>query len=355
MKKFRVGVLTFHNGPNYGGFMQAWHMVHAVRSLGPDCHAVNYLHPSHVESNKVKVPINGIKALRARAYWFLRRLPFRGLGDTLCAEPFTNNPDLVRWAEFDRLLVGSDIVWDYQDHKFGHDPVYFGSHPKQAGIPISSYAASCGPVDIGKEIPDYVCTGLKRFSSIGVRDSTTKAMVSKACNRESEIVVDPTWLGDDPVIEWKGAPKEPYVLLYGGGVDESRAQTIIQYCQLRGLKIVSAATPYKFSHKVYRMLTPFQWVHLFRNAAATVVGTMHGALYSIKYEKPFVVISNPRIASKLENILLRTNQTFRLFKPQGGAPFDANLLDWNPEVNPTISMDWKNESLQFLRTAIGLE
>jgi len=354
--KLRIGVLTFHNGPNFGGLLQAWHMVHAIRNLGYDCHAVNYLHPTHHRAAQVKIPLRNFNTLRARVYWELKKHGFRGFSESICRHTFTSNVNAVPWDDFDGFCVGSDVVWDYQNPGFGRDPVYFGQAPGLSAKPIMSYAASCGPAVPDGPLAAYVKSGLHRFTALGVRDTATARLVSNATGRESTMVVDPTWLGPDPEPEWKQMPQKKYLFLYGAKkVDRATGDIIRRYCRDHRLELVSALTSFKGADKMYRSLTPFQWADLFRNAECTVVlGTLHGTVYSIKYGKPFILITSAGTTQKITSILEQTNQSHRLLREEEFSSDSLSLLDPDVHESPSIPKNWRDKSLRFLDHALAV-
>lgn len=334
--------------------MQAWHLVYAIRSLGYDAHAVNYLHATHDESNKIKIPLKNLSALKAKIFWMLKKRGFRNIEEDICRHPYTTDASKVPWDDFDAFVVGSDIVWDYANPGFGNDPAYFGEIPGLKGKPIIAYAASCGPADPEGPFPDYVREGLNRFTSIGVRDGATAKLVKNASGLESTIVVDPTWLGDDPEPKWGGLPSSKYLFAYGGRFDDKLGENLKGYCQSKGLQLVSALTSNRHADKMYRTLTPFQWVQLFRNAEATaIVGTLHGTLFTMKYGRPFVLVNTPAISPKIAQILDRTSQNFRLFEPGTITRDDLSILDWNSADPPAIPADWLADSKQFLSDSLS--
>jgi hypothetical protein len=354
-KSIRVGVLTFHNGPNFGGSLQAWHLVHAIRSLGYTCHAVNYLHPVHQENNRARIPVTSLSGLRARAFWLLKKHGFRSLERSICRHKFTDQINEVPWDDFDMFVVGSDIVWDYQQASFGRDPVYFGMVPGLKGKPIISYAASCGPASTRGPFPDFVAEGLQNFASLGVRDTATAELVKTASGRDSTIVVDPTWLGSEPSFTWKGLPTRKYLFVYGvRRIDAQMGETIRAYCREKGLEFVSALTPCRSADRMYRVLTPFQWAELFRNAEATIVlGTLHGTAYSIKYGKPFLLITSPTTTQKISSVLDRIGQGFRLLEVEDFTADAFDLLDESKYPAPAVPAEWRNQSLDFLKNSLA--
>lgn len=350
----RVGVLTYHNGPNFGGFMQAWHLVHAIRKLGYEAHAVNYLHEVHQESNRIHIPLRGLSSLKARVFWQLKKHGFRNIESGLCKHPFTTDPTKVPWDEFDAFVVGSDIVWDYAQAAYGHDPAYFGMLPQLAGRPIFSFAASCGPANPEGPFPPYIGEGLKRFCGIAVRDDATRRLVKNSSGRDSTLVVDPTWLSEDPPNPWPGMPRGKYLFAYGGRFNDRFGPMLRDYCHARGWQLISALTPCRWADKMYRSLTPFQWVELFRNAEATaIVGTLHGTLFTMKYQKPFILENTPAISPKIAQVLERTEQTFRVFDPGTICAKDLAMLDAGEAPPPHIPTDWHAASWQFLKDQLA--
>ena len=346
-----IGVLTFHSGPNYGGFMQAWHVRNAVQNAGYPCTVINYLHPAHVESNKVKVPIRSLADVKARIHWAIKRHPFRHLGDTLCEDNFTTDSGKVPWKKYDALVVGSDVIWDFENPAFGHDPCYFGAAPGQENLSLISYAASCGPADVTRGIPAY-CDGLKRFTRTSVRDLASVDFVQRITATSPELVVDPTWLYDDPVIQWTRAPKGKYVLVYGPGLTAETSKILANWCKQRGLLLINAASNCPAANKTYRFLTPFQWVDLFRNAEATVVGTLHGTMYSIKYRKPFILLNNKKTRQKVKEAVDRTGMDFRRFEPADFSVDQFDLLLTQDSPLPGIPTEWREQSIGFLESAL---
>lgn len=347
----RIGILTFHNGPNYGGFLQAWHLRNAIKQLGYRCDVVNYLHPTHLRANEMRLSFRSLSTLKTKIHWTLKRWPFRHIDRALCNDAFTSDPSEVPWSSFDGFVVGSDVIWDFQNPHFGHDPVYFGTTPGLSELPVMSYAASSGSANVDGELPDY-CQGLKRFTSISVRGDPTVRLVERITGNRPPIVVDPTWLHPDPEASWLRRPRRPYVLVYGNVLTAESARLLKEWCTARGLLLVAAATPCASADRVYRLLHPFEWVDLFRHARATVVGSLHGAMYSIKYRKPFIVAQNGSTEKKLNSTLERCGLEFRSIPLSAIGPQCFSLLDESLHLPPHVPEDWRDESLGILKTGL---
>ena len=215
-----------------------------------------------------------------------------------------------------------------------------------------SYAASCGMANVGGDIPEF-CNRLKHFKALGVRDYATKAMVEKVTGITPEMNVDPTWLDMDPNEQDWNRPKGKYILLYGRRIPKEWAPHLSEYCRKRNLQIVTAGNPNAVADKTYRSIRPFQWTELFRGAEATVIGTLHGTMYSIKYGKPFILINNDVIRQKVKEAVDLTGMGFRCLEQPDLRPEHLQLLDRDSSPLPEIPAQWKSDSIEFLRNGIS--
>jgi len=346
-----IGILTFHRGPNYGGYLQAWHLREAIRRLGHTAEIINYQNATLRDSERPILHNFHPATLRHAFRVWKKCRPFHPLVGEFSPYPFTTDPAEVPWQRFDTVVVGSDVVWDYQTPHFGQDPCYFGEHPAQQGTRFTSYAASCGPAVPENGIPAWVAEGIRHFGAISVRDENTRDLVHAVLGASPTIVVDPTWLNQDPHPARSIVPDKPYLLVYGNALDTSRAVEIKEYARKRGLKLVGAASAWKYCDLTLNGFDPFQWVELFENAAAVVTATLHGLIYSIKANKPFLMVAMPAAASKSRTVLERVGALDRVVNPS--EPFGATRLSLlDPDPAPSPDLEWIDASREHLRLAL---
>ena len=349
----KVGILTFHRGPNYGGYMQAWHMREAIRSFGHDATLINYQNARHHAAEQIRLRGLSPSAVKGLVLHTLKSLPFRPYVRELSEYPFTTDPREVPWQEFDRVVVGSDVVWNFTHGTHGLDPVFFGADSSQANVPFMAFAPSCGESSPDGELPEYVSRGLKRFESIQVRDEATATLVEKTTGTRPPLVVDPTWLQDDPVVTCGKIPKNlKYALVYGQGATGTRARQLGDYCRKRGLKIVSAASPCEVStHRLYS-IDPFEWADLFRRAECVITSTFHGLLYAIKHNMPLIFMS--RDASRSKSAIAIDRCGLHDCVIEEGQQFDSDHLCHclTQADGCEIPEDWRKQSLALLREAV---
>lgn len=348
-----VGILTFHRGPNYGGFLQAWHLRQAVRSFGHDAEIVNYQGARHHESEQPGFRGWSVRAMKEMAHLYLKSRPFTRPVGELSRGPLMTEARQVPWGDYDAIVVGSDIVWDYRNPKSGSDPAFFGALPEQAGTRFVAYAPSCGETPGCVEPPDYVREGLRRFEACMVRDRNTADLVRGITGTEPSLVVDPTWLQSDPEGGISGRSRRPFLLVYGHGVKPGRARELKSYCSMRGLELVSVAFPCATADRRIRSIGPFEWANLFARADAVVTSTFHGLLYAIKYHKPVVFMERGPSRLKARIAIERCGLEDRVVAE--GEEFGGDFLNraLDPDRRPRIPDEWVVESRQLLRQ--GLE
>ena len=82
-----IGILTFHRGPNHGGYLQAAELVAAVRRAGHDVEIINYqnadaqLHALYdlIKKNQDQIQVEGLDLSKLPPFSFFQKyLPVTG-------------------------------------------------------------------------------------------------------------------------------------------------------------------------------------------------------------------------------------------------------------------------------------
>lgn len=306
----KIGILTFHEGINHGGYFQAYCLYSHIASLGHDVELINYKNKTHYKNEKkaflyVKNPFLLISNI-------LKILKFRKAQKKMPMSKFTVIPEEISFDKYDAIFVGADIVWDYQASFTGGDSLYFGDgiqHPN-----LNSYAPSCGSADFSKNLPNELIEGLKGFSNISVRDVRTQQMVKKHTDKNVELVVDPAFLYDplQGQISKNINDNQDYILVYAYQLEYSKRIELIEFAKENKLKIISIGYTNKWADVNYVSIGPFEWLEYIKQAKYVVTSTFHGALFSIKYEKNFAVEYNENIEGKLETTLVELDLKSRV-------------------------------------------
>ncbi len=295
-----VGILTFHRGPNHGGYLQVLELCRAIEKLGHEVEIIDYQNPSHAKRESFKPWIYR----RPGSLWYgaSKTLAFARAKKQLNLSPRFQTKAEIDWNRYDTIFAGSDVVWDYYTESLGAEDVYFGSFRDQFKGVLAAYAPSCGVASPDGPFPNFVTKGLPGFDHVAVRDQATQALYQKVTGKECSLVLDPTWLPFGESVEkltkaWDN--REPYLAVYGFKIDPASAQAISSYARENGLKVYASGYYQPWADRNFPGLTPSEWIDFLNSAQAVFAGTFHGSLYAMRLGKPFAILSNDRIAQKL--------------------------------------------------------
>lgn len=305
----KIGILTFHEGINHGGFFQAFFLQSYLASLGHDVRIINYKNAVHWRNEYkafliTKSPMRLLKNIR-------KIINFRKDQSALNLVPkkLTTNPNNISriTSEFDVVVVGSDIVWDFEYSFTGLDSVYFGDglRPKSKVI---SYAPSMGRSK--SPIPDSLSKYLKSFTNLSVRDDNTKKYVTAAVENEVTKVIDPTLLM--PVSQLPLTSRfssevrrgHDYLLVYAFMLPKDWRQEVESFAAAQGLEILVIGYPQKGVGRNMTHIGPFEWLDYFKNAKYVITSTFHGTIFAILNEKKFLTIPKDSIENKVVSLLM---------------------------------------------------
>jgi len=178
----KVGLLTFHNTLNYGAALQAYALQEAIKNIGADCEIIDYRNKyiedsynilSHVKKALKKRNMRlAIKCCVASLFMKLRKQRFSRFYNehlSLTSKHFTSSRELESLnREFDKFVVGSDQVWNYNIAR--SDFAYFLNFVHENNKKIA-YAPSFGLTAIPNDLKNAYIDNLKRIRYLSVRES----------------------------------------------------------------------------------------------------------------------------------------------------------------------------------------
>ncbi|WP_167359442.1 polysaccharide pyruvyl transferase family protein [Francisella hispaniensis] len=240
---------------------------------------------------------------------------------------FSKNINNIDTSRYDIIIIGSDIVWNYEWSFLGNDPVYFGENLKAKKL--ISYAPSCGSVNLSNPIPTFVKDGLKKFSHISVRDENTALLVEKAIAKKAKIVLDPTFIYDIQGEEIEPNEKEEYILVYAYRLGENEKNTIIKFSKEKKMKLISVGYSNSWCDKNIIDIGPFEWLGYFKNAKYVLTSTFHGTIFSLKYKRNFVTSANSGIETKIKTMLENIGLSSRVVNDTDVSEVLNNCIEYN--------------------------
>jgi len=306
-----TGILTYHNALNYGAFLQAYALQNFLAAQGVANVVINY--------KNFRFTLNEYRALvspRYPSYTLLNFCKVPGFWRDI--RRFKLTPRIFRSSflermSFDRVVFGSDSIWNYTNAMSGYDPAYFGKHIRSGRL--VAYAASIGPDAAGDLCPGELADLLGRFHALGVRDTNTKDFVRRLTGREAQIVLDPTFL-----YEFEKENTEPreagYIFVYALQLTGEQGRRLQSFARAAGKQTISVGycNPYCDINRV--CITPLEWLGYLRKADYVLTSMYHGTLLSIHFNRPFCTLGSPYRANKIQDFLSRHGLLNRMIAEQ---------------------------------------
>lgn len=363
----KIGILTVPFNNNYGGFLQAFALKKVLTDMG---HEVIFISRRR---NKRRIPL--LKRILVYPYYWLQERrreklqkylnqntdKFKAKYLTPITEDYYTLKQLKECLKynFDAVVVGSDQVWRYRYAKNSIDDFYC-NFLEGTNVKRLAYAASFGTDE--QEYPAdklNVCSDLiKEFSLITVREQGGKELLAKYFGVDEDmvqVVLDPTLLlsVDDYMELFRNIepPKERYVFTYILDKDEDKQKLIDKICEEKGLIEISVSAQ-TGDTKNMKPIEPVElWLSRIYHADYVITDSFHGMVFSILFNKPFVVYGNQqRGVTRFESLLGLFNLSSHYVEFNVDYTNDSRI-DWE-KVNDLI-MTKRKKSYDILQRALS--
>ena len=372
----KIGVLTLPLHNNFGGILQAYALQQVLISLGHNAVLIDKSKYASLGSWYKKYPIYLKRTIHkyllrkdiiVRADVEQNRIPRTIAKNTdrfidkhikrILTKDFTN----IAKRDFDAIIVGSDQIWR---------PKYFFSSIENAYLDFAkewdikriAYAASFGTEEWEyNDAQTANCAALlKRFNAVSVRESSAVGLCKEKLGVKAEHVLDPTMLLE----------KERYIKLFAEAktakskgnlfcyiLDESTEKNVI----INTISEEKGVTPFYVNSRYENPDAPLEeriqqpvvkWLRAFYDAEFIITDSFHACVFSIIFNKPFIVYGNKeRGLARFESLL----RIFGLQERIATSPDEiyriANkAIDWD-SING-IHREWKEKSISFLTDSL---
>lgn len=374
----KIGVLALQLRYNFGGILQAYALQKTLNDMGHNAVHIDQCKYVSLGPWYKKYPIYLKRAIRkhlgSEDIVVRADVAINNASKIISThtEPFiekhirrifTRDFSNLRKGDFDVFIIGSDQVWR---------PKYFFSKIENAYLDFAkewnikriAYAASFGTEEweYTEEQTRNCSTLLKKFNAVSVRESSAVKLCSEKLWVDAQHVLDPTML----------LSKEDYIKLFGNaGTDQSdgnlfcyildenteKATIIDKVAKEEGL------TPFHVNSKYDDPSAPIEeriqqpvekWLRAFYDAEFVITDSFHACVFSIIFNKPFIVYGNKeRGFARFESLL----KLFGLEERLVCSPDEINkvlqaTIDWD-RVN-SIRKQMKEKSLSFLTKNLNL-
>lgn len=369
----KILILTHPLRFNYGGILQNYALQRVLLSLGHDVYTIDW----NDDKSFIYMLLSFIKRLFLHYFLQKKHIPtnfYINLTRKQFLEINENNQKFieknikrtdyissirklskVNKMKFDAIVVGSDQVWLEQ-----FVPMMYLNFLK-LDVKRISYAASFGKSEwtYSKKNTEIARILINKFHAVSVREESAVSLCREYLKCSASWVLDPTMLltseqynqiisdSDDSL------PRNPYLMAYI--LDDSPLKTKISDI----LKIKLGLDKYEIyarsnSDNMKKVPSVLNWLLAIKNAEFVVTDSFHGMVFSIIYNKPFVVIENEergmaRFVSLLnilglEDRLFNSNNDINLFID------NLNEINYN-SVNEILKYK-RNQSFEFLLSSL---
>ena len=372
MKK-KIGILTQPLHDNYGGLLQAYALKTTLERLGHDVQIINRRRDTVSFEYSVKKFIKGLLGRGPKFKLTGEQQSVISQHTNYFAKTYIKDITLPVYsteglkkiaANYDVYVVGSDQVWRprYSPQITNYYLDFIEGSDKK-GL---AYAASFG-VDEWEytEKDTKACRQhIHNFKAISVREDSAVDLCLNYLGADAVHVIDPTMLleKDDYIglIRKENEDQAPGNLMCYILDDQQDKQYLINEVSAAfDLKVFAANPPQKVGSGPIEDMADFifpkvtYWLNGFNSAEFVITDSFHGTVFSILFNKPFLVVANiKRGKARFESLL-------KMFKLEDRLITDAREMhrekilnmkpvDWD-SVN-SILVKKRQFAMDFLRT-----
>lgn len=346
----KIGILTLPLHTNYGGILQAYALYQTLESLGHKPYFFIIDRSNFLGINKLlKKGVNALLHIFDSRYvsisqccrismqkidYFIEKnicnvIPLDVFHESLKSEQIRD--------KIDAIIVGSDQIWRPEYSKDVR--LYYLKFAKEWNIKKIAYAASFGgnKWNYSKELSKECSCLLKDFNGVSVRESDAIDLCKTNFDVTPKLVLDPTFLlkTNQYYDICKDYIKNEHVVLsYLLDEDNFKNEVLKEVCKLKKLEVKSNLKKQYCGHDI-RKIVPLwgvdEWLANFYSSDFVVTDSYHGCVFSIIFNKPFIVILNElRGISRFKTILnifgLENRIIKRLEDVEG---ISSTPIDWN--------------------------
>lgn len=346
----KIGILTLPLYTNYGGILQAYALQTALKRMG---HEVVLINKSPIRKLPLKkIPLIYSKRIikkyilnkkcrifeeqyQNRIYPIKCKKTQEFINKYICTIS-PNKLCSLNPNNFDAIIVGSDQIWRPQYYNKIENA--YLAFTENWNIKRLSYAASFG-TDKWEYTPKQTqrCKHLiQKFNAISVRELSAISLCQQYFGVKAQHVLDPTMLlkKEDYIklIETAQTPKSPgNMLAYILDETPEKNELVNKIAKEKGLKPFGIKPQIENTNtSLEEPLQPSveQWLRGFYDAKFVVTDSFHACVFSILFNKPFIVYGNEsRGLSRFESLLHMFSLEDRLTSSNNNiTPSDIN---WN--------------------------
>lgn len=347
----KIGILTLPFDANYGYLLQQYALLNFLRKHGYDAYEI-YRKWDRKSSRGIKY-----KVMKWVYYHILCRNLNHFYKNSITPKTvLIDSQDGMRKLskyDFSAYVVGSDQVWR-RENTGGVKDNYFLDFVEGDAKKIA-YAASFGKDEWKSSVKDTkrITSLLKEFSLITVREDTAVELCHNIFDVKAHHVLDPTMLLQkedyQKMFSSLNGSRKRYLASYILDVNSPKKE-LIRYVK-KGIGVKGQRDLYQSGkYSIYKSVE--YWLESLCNADYIVTDSFHGMVFSILFNKQFIVVANQkrgltRFVSLLRLLDLESRLVFECTDWKAIDSIILNKIDYSKVNNTIVQLREMSTNLLF--------
>lgn len=309
----KIGIVTLHGYFNYGNRLQNYALVNTLQKMNHEVDTIvlktNKLGPPSLTErifkkrsilDYLRIPERLISRVGNKKYLeFLeaKEIKLKRFSKEHLNEVFVDIVDLESMVlKYDYFIAGSDQIW----HEGSKSFYFLEFSPKEKNI---SYAASIGTDFLTTNHKKFILEKIHSIRHVSVREITAQNVIFDLVGYRPEIVLDPVFLLSQE--QWNELASKslldvskPYLVTYF--LNKGSFKKVNIFAKKRGLVIINLYHPF---NKIFTKSSVEDFVRLISNSSYIFTDSYHAMLFSIIFNKKFVVFSRGNMNTRFDTIL----------------------------------------------------
>ncbi len=361
----KVGIITFHAAHNYGSSLQSYALKTIYTSLGVKSQIINFRTPAQKDQYTPLTKRKGFKYILKNAFFLLnykkrkeKYITFENFISTYLTEHQPEYYSLEQLTatppDYDLYICGSDQIWNTRPNDASMAYFLPFTNGKKA-----SYAPSFGPIGNitnKEEISQY----LKSFDMLSVRELRGQELVKEMTGTEAPILVDPTVLLKSE--QWDILSRErlvsgEYIFFYSLFSTRAMIREVREISRQLKLPVVVSNISNQndlltgFIHKTNA--GPREFLSLVKHAKLVITSSFHGSVFSILYNKPFLVYNGLQ-DNRINTLLETTHLQNRSFSAGEGRQHAMDAFNTDYTLANELLEKERQKALQYIAKTLEL-
>ena len=378
MKK--TGILTlYYENYNFGGLLQAYALPKVLKDkFGMDSEQISYSlyveeksENMHIQSNSpvYKMGIYFFSKINEKKINVRKRVFEKFMEEIPHSEEIYDYQSIRECLNSYQIFIcGGDQIWNACNGIQNLNVFTLNFVPED--VKKIAYAPSMDILEMDKVSKEYMEQGMEELNAISIREKKSIDILKTMTNKDIEIVVDPVLLLKED--EWskeisKPTIKNKYILCYL--INDSVMQRKAVEKIAKKLKLQIVTFPHILANAVRKCDLFFGDIHdytsgpreflgLIKNAEFVITDSFHACVFSMIFEKPFVVFERNKIGEK-GNMNSRIYDFLEEYHLEGQLITEKELVDMKEITNIDFAyahVHWRKrrkESLEYLEKALN--